>query len=172
MTATLADRAKSGYALAHHEGEAFWLLGMLETVKIGRPTAAARTGLLEIVVPARPRIAVARPPRRGRVVLRARRNLTFYVGDTRLDLTAGGFAFGPKNVPHTFLGTGPEPNACLGRLRADAVRGVLAGSRPAGTVTFLPPPFDGPPPDVESSRPDREAGRVIILGPPDRRPDA
>ena len=43
------------------------------------------------------------------MVLRPRWELTFYVGDTRLDLTAGGFAFGPKGVPHTFIGAGPGP---------------------------------------------------------------
>ena len=37
MTATATtDRATLGYSLAHDEGEAFWLLGMLQTVKAGR----------------------------------------------------------------------------------------------------------------------------------------
>jgi len=35
MTTTAADRATFGYALADEEGEAFWLTGMLQTVKIG-----------------------------------------------------------------------------------------------------------------------------------------
>ena len=36
MTTTAADRATQGYSLARNEGEAFWLLGMLQTVKIGK----------------------------------------------------------------------------------------------------------------------------------------
>ncbi len=51
MTVTPADRATSGYALAHNEGEAFWLLGMLQTVKIGRADTGGAYGMLEIVVP-------------------------------------------------------------------------------------------------------------------------
>ena len=51
MTTTAADRATQGYALARDEGEAFWLLGMLQTVKIGKADARGAFGLLEIVVP-------------------------------------------------------------------------------------------------------------------------
>ena len=35
MTTISAERAMAGYALANDEGEAFWLLGMLQTIKIG-----------------------------------------------------------------------------------------------------------------------------------------
>ena len=45
MSTATADRATQGYGLAHDEGEAFWLLGMLQTVKVGRadaPAVAAR----------------------------------------------------------------------------------------------------------------------------------
>ena len=109
MTVTLADRATSGYALPHNEGEAFWLLGMLQTVKIGRADTGGAYGMLEIVVPP----GLGSPwhvhPEEDEWFYVLDGNLTFYVGDTRLDLTAGGFAFGPKNVPHTFIGAGPEP---------------------------------------------------------------
>ena len=48
MTVMAADRAKSGYALAHDEGEAFWILGMLETVKIGRADTATDPAKLSL----------------------------------------------------------------------------------------------------------------------------
>ncbi|MGE5274715.1 MAG: hypothetical protein ACM3QU_13280, partial [Verrucomicrobiota bacterium] len=51
--ATIApDRAQLGYVLDGNEGEAFWLLGMLQTIKIGRDDTAGQYGLIEIVVPA------------------------------------------------------------------------------------------------------------------------
>ena len=34
MAAIAPDRAQLGYALHENEGEAFWLLGMLQTIKI------------------------------------------------------------------------------------------------------------------------------------------
>jgi mannose-6-phosphate isomerase-like protein (cupin superfamily) len=37
---------------------------------------------------------------------------TFHVGDAQLTLLAGGFAFGPKAVPHTFI-AGPDGGRAL-----------------------------------------------------------
>ena len=51
MTTTAADRSTFGYALAHDEGEAFWLTGMLKTVKIGSADTGGRYGLIEVLVP-------------------------------------------------------------------------------------------------------------------------
>ena len=73
MSTATADRGMRGYGLAHDEGEAFWLLGMLQTVKIGQADANGSFGLLGIVVPPGLGSPVACPPRRGRVVLCARR---------------------------------------------------------------------------------------------------
>jgi mannose-6-phosphate isomerase-like protein (cupin superfamily) len=39
-----------------------------------------------------------------------------YVGDRRLDLSAGSFAFGPKGVPHTFFGETDGARALIGFL--------------------------------------------------------
>ena len=44
VTTMNADRAMRGYALANNEGEAFWLLGMLQTIKIGVQIQAAGMG--------------------------------------------------------------------------------------------------------------------------------
>jgi hypothetical protein len=46
------DRANLGYGLRNEEGESFWLLGMLQTIRISRDDTAGRYGMLEIVVPA------------------------------------------------------------------------------------------------------------------------
>ena len=51
MTAVTTERATDGYVLDPDEGEAYWLLGMLQTIKIGRDDTAGQYGLLEIVVP-------------------------------------------------------------------------------------------------------------------------
>jgi hypothetical protein len=45
------DRVHLGYRLGNEEGEAFWLLRMLQTIRIGRDDTDGRYGLLEIVVP-------------------------------------------------------------------------------------------------------------------------
>jgi hypothetical protein len=43
MPEVSTERAKLGYGLAEDEGEAFWLFGMLETIKIGRDDTAGPT---------------------------------------------------------------------------------------------------------------------------------
>ena len=42
MTTISEERAKLGYVLDENEGEAFWLLGMLETVKISGEDTGGR----------------------------------------------------------------------------------------------------------------------------------
>jgi len=71
MSEVSTERAKLGYGLGEDEGEAFWLFGMLETIKIGRDDTAGAYGLVDIVAP-RGTVALARPSRRERVVLRPR----------------------------------------------------------------------------------------------------
>jgi mannose-6-phosphate isomerase-like protein (cupin superfamily) len=51
MSTTSEERAKLGYLLDENEGEAFWLLGMLETVKISGKDTDGEYGLIEAVVP-------------------------------------------------------------------------------------------------------------------------
>src|SRR5438270_4191639 len=51
VSAISADRAKLGYGLGNEEGEAFWLLGMLQTIRIGREDTGGQYGLIEVVVP-------------------------------------------------------------------------------------------------------------------------
>jgi hypothetical protein len=50
MTAVANDRAMLGYGLGSDEGEAFWLLGMLETIKIAGADTGGAYGLIEIEV--------------------------------------------------------------------------------------------------------------------------
>ena len=85
MSVISVERAKSGYALAHDEGEAFWLLGMLQTVKVGRADAAGQYGLLEIVIPP----GLGSPwhvhPEEDEWFYVLEGNMTFYVGDARFE---------------------------------------------------------------------------------------
>jgi hypothetical protein len=60
MTTVYAERAKDGYLLGEDEGEAHWLLGMLEIVKISGADTGGEYGLLEVTV----RAARGHRPRR------------------------------------------------------------------------------------------------------------
>ena len=165
MFAIDAARAQVGYALAHDEGEAFWNLGMLQTIKIGRADTNGQYGLLEIVVPA----GIGSPwhvhPEEDEWFYVLDGQLTFYVGDTRLELTAGGFAFGPKGVPHTFIGVAPATRALVG-FSPMQFEGFMREVGQPAPARVLPPPHAGPPPDISRLAPIAKRNGFVILGPP------
>ena len=165
MTTTIApERAHVGYVLDDNEGEAFWLLGMLETIKISGTDTGGEYGMLEAVVPA----GVGSPwhvhPEEDEWFYVLEGELTVWIGDTRHPLKAGSFAFGPKGVPHTFYA------------EASGAR-VLVGFAPMQFETFLrevgepapervpPPPLEGHP-DMARLAPIARRAGFEILGPP------
>jgi quercetin dioxygenase-like cupin family protein len=168
MSVMTAERAKAGYALAHDEGEAFWLLGMLETVKIGRADTNGQFGMLEIVVKPGDGSPWHVHPEEDEWFYVLDGNITFYVGDTRLDLAAGGFAFGPKGVPHTFIGAGDKPARALVGFAPMQFEGFLReAGEPALTRTLPPaPPADAPPPDFGKLAAIGKRNGMVVLGPP------
>src|SRR5437763_14832882 len=102
MSTITAERAQAGYALAADEGEALWLLGMLQTIKIGRDDTAGAYGIAEIVVPEGMGSPWHVHPEEDEWFYVLEGAMNFWVADTRMSLTAGSFAFGPKGVTHTF----------------------------------------------------------------------
>lgn len=166
MLTITEDRAARGHALAQDEGEAFWLLGMLETVKIGRADTAGQFGLIEIVTPPGFGSPWHVHPEEDEWFYVLDGNLTVYVGDTRVDLTAGGFAFGPKGVPHTFFGAGPGPARLLVGFAPMQFEGFLREVGEPAPARVLPPPLSGPPPDFAQLAPIAKRNGFIILGPP------
>jgi len=161
-----ADRATHGYALAQNEGEAFWLLGMLETVKLGKSDTNGTSGLVEIVVP--PGVGspwhVHSEEDEWFYVLEGQ--VTVYVAAKRFDLTSGGFAFGPKGVPHTFFCSGSTPARALVGFAPMQFEGFLREVGQPTADRVLPPPMDGAPPDIAMLGPIARRAGFIILGPP------
>src|SRR5881409_1539959 len=114
MTVITQERATLGYGLATDEGEAFWLLGMLETIKIGGKDTGGEYGLLEVTVRAGEGSPWHVHPDEDEWFYVLEGGFTVYVGDERLTLTPGSFAFGPKGVPHTFIGEIDRSKALIG----------------------------------------------------------
>jgi mannose-6-phosphate isomerase-like protein (cupin superfamily) len=166
MSTVVADRATLGYALAQDEGEAFWLLGMLEIVKIGRADTGGRFGLIEALIPPGHGSPWHVHPEEDEWFHVLDGSLTVYVGDTRVDLQTGGLAFGPKGVPHTFIATGPAPTRVLIGLAPMQFEGFLREVGHPAPARVLPPPMEGPPPDLAQLAPIAKRNGFIILGPP------
>ena len=128
MTTIAPERAKLGYGLAADEGEAIWLLGMLQTIKIGRDDTAGQYGLVEVVVPegVGPPWHVHAEEDEWFYVLEG--ELTVWVADTRLNLEGRRVRVRPQRGAAHLLRRGRRGEGA-GRLRADAVRGIPARSR-------------------------------------------
>ena len=74
---------------------------MLEIVKISGADTEGRYGLLEVTVRAGEGSPWHVHPDEDEWFYVLDGEFTVYLGDTRLSLTAGSFAFGPRGVPHT-----------------------------------------------------------------------
>ena len=110
------------------EGEAFWLLGMLQTIKIGRDDTdgAVRPGRDRRARGRR--LALACSPRGGRVVLRPR-GRAHLLGRRHSPVPQGRLVrLRPEGRAAHLLRRGRRSEGA-GRLRADAVRGIPARSR-------------------------------------------
>src|SRR2546428_12869568 len=125
MTAVATERGKDGYLLGKDEGEAHWLLGMLEIVKISGADTGGEYGLLEITVRAGDGSPWHVHPDEDEWFYVLEGEFTFYVGDTRLSLPVGSFAFGPKGVSHTFIAEAPHGGEALVGFRPFLFGGFL-----------------------------------------------
>jgi quercetin dioxygenase-like cupin family protein len=164
MTVVSDARAKDGYELGKDEGEAYWLLGMLEIVKIGGADTNGEYGLVEITVRAGEGSPWHVHPEEDEWFYVLEGEFRFYVGDKRLSLPVGAFAFGPKGVPHTFIAETDGARALVG-FQPFQFEGFLHEVGEPTTHRVLPPPLDAPP-DMAKLLPIGSRNGLEILGPP------
>src|SRR5215204_3065257 len=157
MSEVTTERAKLGYRLGKEEGEAFWFLGMLETIKISMVDTAGNFGLIEVIVRAGDGSPWHVHPEDG--------EFTFYVGDARMSLPAGSFAFGPKGVPHTFIAEPPDGGKALIGFQPFQFEGLLREVGEPAPERVLPPPLESPP-DLQRLAPIAARNGMEVLGPP------
>jgi quercetin dioxygenase-like cupin family protein len=164
MTTMATQSTSKGYLLGKDEGEAHWLLGMLEIIKISGADTNGEYGLLEVTV----RKGEGSPwhihPEEDEWFYVLEGEFTVYVGEQRLALSVGAFAFGPKGVPHTFIGETEEAKALIG-FQPFQFEGFLHEVGEPATERVLPPPLEAPP-DMARLIPIAERNGMVILGPP------
>jgi quercetin dioxygenase-like cupin family protein len=152
--------------IAHQagEGEALWFLGSLVTIKSSAETTGGIVGVTENL-----------SPRGGGSPLHVHRRedewfyvlegeLTLWVGGEIIVARAGAFAFGPRDVPHTFEVTSDEARFLLVVEPAGFEGFVRQVGEPAAELR-IPPPPEGPP-DMEKLGAAAAEYGIEILGPP------
>ena len=162
-TTTSTDRTTLGYGLSKEEGEAYSLFGILATIKISAEDTGGQYSLIEVDSP--PGLGSPWHVHRDEDEWFYVRDgeFTLYVGDARLILTAGGFAYGPKGVPHTFI-AGPDGGKMLCGA-GPKFEGLLREIAEPAPAHVLPPPPEAPP-DMELLLPIAAKWGYDILGPP------
>ena len=158
MTVVSPERAKHGYRLGKDEGEAFWLLGMLEIIKLSGEDTNGEYGLLEVTARAGDGSPWHVHPDEDEWFYVLEGEFTVYVGDTRLSLPAGSFAFGPKGVPHTFIAEPPHGGRALIGFRPFHFEGFLREVGERATERVLPRAARDSP-GHGAAAPDRQAKR-------------
>ena len=164
MSTTSSERTKLGYGLREEEGEDFWLFGALVTIKIGADDTAGQYSVMDIETP--PGVGspwhVHRDEDEWFYVHEG--ECEVYIGDAHLTLTAGGFAFGPKGVPHTFYAEAGGARALVGFAPMQFEGFQREVGEPA-LERVLPPPAEGHP-DMARLAPIAKRNGFEILGPP------
>ena len=151
-------------ALQAGEGEALWFLGSLVTIKSASETTDGRVAVLENYAPRGGGSPMHVHRREDEWFYVTEGELTFWVADASLSLTAGSFAFGPKGVPHTFYAEAGGARALVGFAPMQFEGFQREVGEPA-TERVLPPPLQGHP-DMERLLPIAERNGMVILGPP------
>jgi quercetin dioxygenase-like cupin family protein len=140
--------------------------GHARTIKISRDNTAGQYGLVEIVVPTGLGSPWhVHPDEDEWLFYVLDGEFTFYVGDARLSLPAGSFAFGPKGVPHTFIAESPDGGKALVGFQPFLFEGFIREVCEPAPERVVPPPLDSPP-DMERLIPIAAQHGMDILGPP------
>jgi quercetin dioxygenase-like cupin family protein len=144
--------------------EAIWFLGTLALVKASSDTTGGSMGVIEHLAPRGSGSPLHVHRREDEWFYVMEGELTLWVDGEVTVLPAGSFAFGPKDVPHTFLVSSDGARFLLGVQPAGFEDFVRALGVPAESLTL--PPASGEPPDLERLTATAAEFGIEILGPP------
>jgi quercetin dioxygenase-like cupin family protein len=159
-----SDKPAEPIALAEGEGEARWFLGSLVSIKATGEKTGGRLAIVEHLSPRGTGSPLHMHTREDEWFHVLEGELALWVGGQHVQAKAGSFAFGPRNIPHTFTVVSDRARFLIGAAPAGFDAFVREASVAAATLTL--PPADVPPPDPK--RLAELAGRFGIqeLGPP------
>ena len=146
----MTDAAIDPIALQKGEGEAFWFLGQLVTIKASAETSGGGLTLIEAVAgqgPGAP-LHVHHNDNEWFFVLEG--EMAFWVGGTTIEAPAGSFVYGPREIPHTFDVTSSQAR-------------FLLGTNPAGFESFVRMVGE-PAKDADAAAPSGRAARHARTG--------
>jgi quercetin dioxygenase-like cupin family protein len=146
------------------EHEAVWFLGTLGIVKASSETTGGQVAVIEQLAPRGSGSPLHVHHNEDEWFYVMEGELTLWVGGEVIELPAGGFAFGPRDIPHTFTVTSEQAHFLLG-VQPGGFEGFMrALSQPATSLTLPPPTAE--PLDMELLAQTAAEYGLEILGPP------
>jgi mannose-6-phosphate isomerase-like protein (cupin superfamily) len=164
-----AEEEAASRSFAHEpgEGEAWWWVGLLATIKATKEQTGGRYTLVEILAPDGygSVLHVHHQEDEGFWILEG--EMTFYVGEQTIKARPGSFLFGPKDVPHAFTVDSGPAKLLFVLSPAGFEYLVRDMGEPARSLT-VPPQPEAPPSEAEMQQMAAIAAQHgnEILGPP------
>jgi len=146
------------------EGEALWFLGVLATIKASAETTGGAVAVIEHLAPRGTGSPLHVHSREDEWFYVIDGELTIWVDGETIVAPAGGFVFGPKGIPHTFIVSSEQARFLLVTEPAGFEQFMRAAGEPAASLE-IPPPATEPPDVAALSAAAAEFG-IEITGPP------
>jgi quercetin dioxygenase-like cupin family protein len=151
-------------ALGANEGESRWFLGSHVSIKASAETTAGRVAVIEHLSPRGSGSPLHIHHREDEWFYVIGGELTLWVGGQVISAPAGSFAYGPRDIPHTFTVSSETARYLLVTEPGDFAAFVRALSEPATEVVIPAPSTE--PPDVAALAEVAVGYGIEILGPP------
>ena len=146
------------------EGDAYWFLGALATIKASTETTGGGVAVIEHLAPQGHGSPLHVHTREDEWFYVLEGELTFWV-DGRVSVApAGSFVYGPKGLAHTFIVSSEVARFLLVTEPAGFERFTRALGQPAERLEIPPPATE--PPDVEGLAQLATTFGLQIVGPP------
>jgi mannose-6-phosphate isomerase-like protein (cupin superfamily) len=131
-------------AISRDAGEARWWLGSLAVIKATAADTGGQMSIIEITEPPGSEAPLHVHHREDESFWILEGDVTFEVGDRKIDARAGDYLFGPRDVPHRYT-VGSAGCRMLFIMTPGGFEDlIIATSEPAASRT-LPPPFEEEP---------------------------
>ena len=146
------------------EGEAYWFLGNLVTIKSTAESTGGRVAVIEHLSPQGSGSPLHVHSREDEWFFVLDGELTFWVDGRTSVAPAGTFVFGPKGIPHTFVVSSERARFLLVAEPAGFERFVRTVGEPAPRLEIPPAPSE--PPDFDALAAAAAQFDLKIIGPP------
>ena len=133
------------FGLEEGEGEARWWLGVsLATIKATGRETGGRYTLVEVLEPEGEEAPLHVHHREDEAFWVLEGELTFEVGDQKIEASPGSFLFGPRDLPHRYTVESGPARLLFMLSPAGFEEFIYASSEPAKERTLPPPPVGQP----------------------------